>query len=371
LSHIGGHLMIQDNDSLSGLTGLANVEHLGGGLKITDNLMLQNLNSMTDLHSLGTAIATECGMLPSNANFNDPDCRGLEISANPALQNVTGLQNLRAVIGHVVIESNPALSSCSALNPLLNAVDDASPGPGPGVTGLIPDVNGLVSVTNNHASCAQVPLETTVTSEYCMPEFIMLTSQAAINSFQVNHQSQPGIPCSKVIGTLTVQDWFFNQTISNLDGLSSLTLVGGGLLLLTNSQMLTNVNGLANITRVGQSVEIRSNFKLDNLAGLAGISHIGGDLIVADHPILTSLQGFSELIHLGGDLSITENDTLQHCSSLVKLLDKIDHGTSGPGFPPIPDMGGAALLEGNTLGCNSVKRILNPDLINSSGFESD
>jgi hypothetical protein len=55
----------------------------------------------------------------------------------------------------VQIVENAALSDCSALERLLDFIDDAAPGPGPNGQG-IPDVGGSVSIDANLPGCNSV-----------------------------------------------------------------------------------------------------------------------------------------------------------------------------------------------------------------------
>ena len=52
----------------------------------------------------------------------------------------------------------------------------------------------------------------------CLPEGITFTTQAQIDSFQINY---PG--CSEIMGTVVIE----GPIINNLDGLNVLTAVGG------------------------------------------------------------------------------------------------------------------------------------------------
>ena len=52
----------------------------------------------------------------------------------------------------------------------------------------------------------------------CLPEGITFTTQAQVDSFQINY---PG--CTEIMGTVVIE----GPSINNLDGLNVLTAVGG------------------------------------------------------------------------------------------------------------------------------------------------
>jgi hypothetical protein len=106
-------------------------------LVIWDNDSLVNVNELIDLTTIGNASAQFA--IWNNANLVDLD----------------GLVNLVSVDADLSITDNPALDDCSALLTLLDQVDDASPGPGPGAAG-IPDLNGDVELINNLTGCNSV-----------------------------------------------------------------------------------------------------------------------------------------------------------------------------------------------------------------------
>jgi hypothetical protein len=134
---------------------------------------------------------------------------------------------------------------------------------------------------------------------------------------------------------------FINGQVKRLDGLLSLTSVGGSLEVVGN-QLLTQMNGLAALGEVGGDVVITNNGALTSLAGLEGLTTVGGALSMEDNGALTSLNGLKNLtilnnlsiIHnialasldglealtaVGGDLSITGNAALADVTGLSAL----------------------------------------------------
>jgi hypothetical protein len=88
-----------------------------------------------------------------------------------------------------------------------------------------------------------------------------------------------------------------NAALANIDGLLSLTNVGGFLSVGSHAS-LANINGLSNLTAVGGDLWIEGNAILDNLAGLSS---------------LATVEGYPNSFY--DDLNITDNPSL--CQSLV------------------------------------------------------
>ncbi len=182
ITSIGASLVIGNNDALVDLNDLAGLTH------VPSNMSINNNDALTDISALGNLVdfdavfylrlnsqLTQLGDLSnmtgldgliiwSNNLLNNVDGlsglktvadTGLAISYNNSLSNLDGLAGLESSDANVEISNNPMLDQCSALQKLLDAVDDAQPGPGPGVAG-IPDVNGDVTVENNDEGCNSV-----------------------------------------------------------------------------------------------------------------------------------------------------------------------------------------------------------------------
>ena len=167
----------------------------------------------------------------------------------------------------------------------------------------------------------------------CLPEGITFTTQNQIDSFQINN---PG--CTEIIGSVMIG----GDGITNLNGLSVLTSIGGNLLIDNNTALtsltgldnitfigwglaisyndaLTTLTGLDNITSigvgVGAGIGIMGNAALWTLTGLDNVTSIGGGFAIGDNPVLTNLSGLDNLTSIPGLLYIW------HCSSLTSLTD--------------------------------------------------
>jgi hypothetical protein len=151
----------------------------------------------------------------------------------------------------------------------------------------------------------------------CLPEGITFTTQEEIDNFQTNY---PG--CTEIEGDVTIND-FWIASITNLNGLSMLTSIGGSLFVYDN-HYLTSLTGLENVSSIGGSLLIAGN-ALTNLMGLDGLTSIGGSLSIGDtwsmegNPDLVSLEGLENVTSIGGSLTVCLNYALTSLSGLEGL----------------------------------------------------
>jgi hypothetical protein len=147
----------------------------------------------------------------------------------------------------------------------------------------------------------------------CLPEGITFTTQAQIDSFQVNY---PG--CTQIEGEVTIN----GEDINNLNGLNRLTYIGEGLFIGTffygGNFQLTNLTGLENLTSIGGYLHINQNFVLTSLTGLNNLTSIGDYLVIYGNA-LDNLSGLSGLTSIGGSLHIDRNNNLTDLSGLENL----------------------------------------------------
>lgn len=160
----------------------------------------------------------------------------------------------------------------------------------------------------------------------CVPDNILLSSQADIDDFQLAH----GPGCESITGNLVI----IGPDISNLAGLSGVTSIGGFL-------------------------RIEDNHSLQDLDGLSSLTSIVARSVDPSNG--------STIYH---ELAILNNTSLQDCTGLRVLLDDVDDPLPGPGPGPdgIPDLGGILAVSGNLPGCNPLTEITTSLFFD--GFES-
>jgi hypothetical protein len=148
-------------------------------------------------------------------------------------------------------------------------------------------------------------------SQSCLPEGITFTTQAQIDNF---HSNYPG--CTEIAGAVEIT----GDYISNLDGLSMVTLIGGGLKIKFNKS-LASISGLVGLTSVGGDIDISWNESLASLTGLENLASVDGILKIAGHDILTSFAGLENLKSVGGSLRIIWNKVLVNFAGLNNLAE--------------------------------------------------
>ena len=120
---------------------------------------------------------------------------------------------------------------------------------------------------------------------------------------------------------------FSLRKIRNLDGLESLTTIGGHLQIggcvwmdaCIGNQKLRDIEGLRNLKSVGGDVEIVSNISLTNIDGLRSLEEIGGSLSISGNPVLKNLAGLNNLTTVGHGVSIGWHIALRHIDGFDNL----------------------------------------------------
>jgi hypothetical protein len=155
-------------------------------------------------------------------------------------------------------------------------------------------------------------------AQACLPDGITFSTQAEIDNFQTNYPN-----CTEIEGYVAIGEY----DITNLNGLSVLTSIGGSLSIYNTA--FTSLTGLDNLTSIGGSF-IFGGTSLVNLSGLENLTSIGGDLQTYvftyagvpqfwPNPELTSLTGLDNLTSIGGDLVISLNESLTSLIGLANL----------------------------------------------------
>jgi len=152
-----------------------------------------------------------------------------------------------------------------------------------------------------------------VLSQPCLPEGIIFSTQAQIDSFQINHPN-----CTEIEGDVSIE----GLNITNLNGLNVLISIGEWLTIGgygTGNPALTSITGLENLTSVGEGLEIRNNNVLTSLTGLENLTFIGWDFVIIGNHGLTSLTGLDNVTSIGGVIDIWGNSTLASITGLINV----------------------------------------------------
>lgn len=167
-------------------------------------------------------------------------------------------------------------------------------------------------------------------AQSCLPDGIVLTTQAQVNSFASNYPGCTTIEGYLRIGAGAVNDLSGlaqltsvngylhigpNPQLATLNGLQNIASVGGSLTITGNAQ-LNDLSGLSGLTSVGGLMEVSANNSLSSLVGLQGITSVGSYLEISDSPGLTDLQGLEGIETIGGDIIVNNNAALASMQGL-------------------------------------------------------
>ena len=216
----------------------------------------------------------------------------------------------------------------------------------------------LLLVLSTSLITAQKPYLQKADGQTCLPEGITFSTQAQIDSFQINY---PG--CTEIEGDVTI----WGEDLSNLEGLIDITSIGVHLyfgMIMNNiypNPLLTTLSGLDNLTSIGGYLHIYGNSGLMNMAGLENLTSIGGGCYIWANDGLADFTGMENLNCIGGSMEILQNDALSSFDGLEELTT-----LSGEmriyGNPVLTDLTGLGNIQASTI--DSIRIINNPSLSN-------
>ncbi len=222
----------------------------------------------------------------------------LHVLNNALLPSLIGLENIDAgSIIDINIYDNPMLSECDVQS----------------ICDYLVSPNGTVNIHDNATGCSSQQEVEDVCSDNCLPEGIEFLTQWDIDNFQSNYPD-----CNEILGNVTIGEQWYSSNISNLDGLSILTGIGGYLDVRLNDYLIS-LNGLSNLSTVGGLISIFNNDGLTDLSGLEQITTVNENLYITYNDALTSLTGLENLTFVGGDLTFRENTVLPNLDGLENL----------------------------------------------------
>ena len=143
----------------------------------------------------------------------------------------------------------------------------------------------------------------------CLPDGITFSTQAQIDSFQINYPN-----CSEIEGNVII----IGNDITNLNGLNGLTSIGMDLSIGDffgdGNPRLVNLIGLENLTSIGRNLSCSHNDSLVNFAGLENLIKIEDGLWIHFNSSLKNLIGLSNVTTIEYHLEIGGNDSLETSS---------------------------------------------------------
>ncbi|MDO6820196.1 hypothetical protein [Zobellia sp. 1_MG-2023] len=170
---------------------------------------------------------------------------------------------------------------------------------------------------------------------------ITLTTQEEVDAFGA-------FGYSEITGDLRLNG---QQSITSLESLSSLMVVGGEFYIETGAK---NLNGLEKLETVGSNLAFIFNIHLTTLSALENLSSIGGNLRFTINTKLTSLTGLESLtslngIEINGNGSLTTLTGLENITSVQEYLFVLDNNnlTTLQGLNNVTSVGNGLTIGNN------------------------
>jgi len=234
---------------------------------------ITNLNGLNAISSITGGFIIRWTSLPNLAGLNSLESLGdfLVIDFNNSLSSLSGLENLIAVegslrIGNWIGDGNDLLTDLSGLDNLSF-------------------VGGNLRIFRN----------TTLSSLAGLENLNTINGYLTIG-FDPTSWGHGG-----------------NPSLKNIDALTNLSNLSGGLEILFNDS-LADLTGLIGLNSVGVNLWIEGNALLTNLDGLENISSIASYLAIRSNPELANIDGIRSIASNSIlYLSICNNDLLMNC----------------------------------------------------------
>ena len=186
------------------------------------------------------------------------------------------------------------------------------------ITNLTPNTTYYLRAyaTNSEGTAYGTEMEFTTLLDNVFTGSVYLKNQQEVDAFGAHGYTQ-------VTGDLHVEP-AIPTTFSNLNGLSTLTSIGGALYL-SKTKGLPNFSAMKNLVSVGDDVNISHNEGLTSI-GLAGLTTIGGDMSIILNQDLLNLNGLEKLAAKNGnpDLTIWNNAKLSNFCGLKPLFSNFN-----------------------------------------------
>ncbi len=318
-TEIEGDLYIASQDyelvsDVSDLTPLSQLTRIGGTLNITGNPLLPNVNGLENITIIGGKV---------------------EVSNNDNLLDINGLSGVQSFVKGINVSYNSSLSECSV--PFI----------------CNHDTNIYVTTSYNASGCdSYAEAQSGCTAMPCQSGDIILNTQQQVDNFaatyggycyegtlqigstsggltdiddlrplsdltyvnnlsiqRTNLRDLSGLEQLHVDDDLTI---VLNPNLINVDALNCISNLGGQLHIGYNKELVT-LDGLSGLS-AANSVRINNNNKLASLSALDNLEEVS-ELIIQNNPMLTSLRGLHEARDTTlTNIIITSNPLLEACA---------------------------------------------------------
>ena len=324
-------LSINDNPALDNISGLDMLQTINGGVSIINNGDLRAIKTFNNLKTLSEIWIWANGNILEIDGFNSllsvnelsiqwssalstiqgfsalTNVHNIQINENPKLSAIEGFASLGSISGDVFLTEDLALANIGAFS----EVDS--------IRGELRILNADKLVDMSSLSSLKYAGSIKLSNNNNLRNINGLTSLSELG---------PGDGRALVRGIAYALEVSFNDMLSNLDGLSSLTSASGPIRIFSNSA-LESIDGFSSLTQIKGSLDINNNASLKSLDGFKQLEDITeyplfGEcgLVVDKNALLSEFTGLSALKGLTGGqplLQISNNNSLDNIDALSSL----------------------------------------------------
>ncbi|MCB9765658.1 MAG: hypothetical protein H6739_38145 [Alphaproteobacteria bacterium] len=218
------------------------------------------------------------------------------VSEHPSLIDLSGLSNL-TFAGGVELTYNTSQVSLEGLERLVYVEDRLLVSAMPNRAFTMQGVDALVHV-------GYLYLISNVMPDFTGLEGLRSAGRVTINGGEL--ASLDGLDALEVVeGQFELA--FMPPTLESVDGLPSLTEIGGELWV-SDNQFLVDLPPMSSLQRLG-SLKIEGNQRLNALDGLTGLRSVDGNVTIIDNQYLSSaaIQAFLDRVDVGGEVTQRDN----------------------------------------------------------------
>ncbi|MCK9460049.1 MAG: DUF1566 domain-containing protein [Proteobacteria bacterium] len=307
--------VVFDGNALASINGLENLELIsGGGLAFTGNQPLSDVDGLIGVETIEG---------------------GLTIQNEYELQNLSGLANLADFSGSLKLDGTKKLTDISALAGITHVVELRILN-----NDVMVSLHGLESITGTDDKI-EIMLNDKL-SDLNGLGGLLQTPGLFIRENSELHSIQGLANLAAVTDPESGLSIWGNPALASLSGLQSLEEVAG-LLTVYNNDSLINLNGLQGLQH-SKGVAIDENGSLTSLEGLASLSTVGGgNLSIRENQALTDISSMDSVTEIQSNINIANNSSLPTCEALafIQRMQALgwDHSFSVEGNAPDPDGG--------------------------------
>jgi hypothetical protein len=347
LSHIGGNINIQENESLTDLSAFSNIDTINGDLKIKSNQQLRELIGFEFVLKIKDS---------------------LQIFHNPQLLSLN-FEQLKSVVSQISIINNDRLKHFDGFEHITLQIG-----------GIRIMLNDSLMDYHGFENLANLKSELYISNNPMALDFSGFESLREVDDLILDN-----LPCRNLTGLSALHrvrgnlEIGLNSKMESLLGAPSLEKIDG-ILIIYKVNRLIDLEGMNQLQEI-RDLQLEKNDSISSLQGLNGLKKINGNILIKDNPQLQDLSALLGASGLMYNLTITQNDKLQSLYGLDHLcISPIEEVTieDNPNLSVCNNeclcahliQGGISTISGNSPGCNTSDEIIASCLVRSNETES-